>query len=305
MSIEAYKKFFFFFCVLFSNISLHFFLYAFSFFSVTTVPTPASEITTLSLQSNANVLSTATTTTSTTVASAEAPSSSTSSSSSIPTEKKIDVTTISSAHHQHHDDSLKVLPLDANKTNLSNDKDDSTVTSSTQSPMAVNLFDTKIKPEFHVDHGLMVLFVNNDSDNQANQPQRVEQNETTSATADVEDDERRRLVIQEKEGRAINFPLDISGNNQNSTESGHMQINFVTTEKTHVMSFFDLSDVSMDHESANGNGDAVNQSNVKDKKQAKDKNESDIEEIIKDKQEHCEHNGTIYKVIFNIFLFFP
>jgi hypothetical protein len=220
-----------------------------------TVSTPASEITTLSSQSSPNV----------------PPSLSA-------REDIIDVTTI-------RDDSLKVLPLDPaeeasvdNKTNSMNDKekdsddDESTVTSSpktTQLPMTVNLFDTKSKPE------------NDGSDNQAAVPTFDEIDEKNHSG---------EMMLQEKEGRAINFPLEILNSDQNSSTE-HMQINFVTTstEKTHVMSFFDLSDVSMDHE--------VIDKNIKEKKKASAAEVASVREKIDvEKHAECSFNGTIYKV---------
>lgn len=238
----------------------------------------------------------------------------TSSPSSLSTES--DVTTISSEHQEHqqkqqhqHDDSLKVLPLDVmmkNKTNLSYDKDDSTVTSSTQLPMTVNLYDDTMmkiiqKPELssnssgssnNNEDGMMVQFVNNDSDNQANQPQMM------PIANDEKNHHHSSDVVMEKEGRAINFPLEILSNNQNSTESSHMQINYVTTtDKTHVMSFFDLSDVSMDHDDGDYDDDSSGKkkseySNAKkDKKQAVSK-----DKIDGDKKNECSFNGTYYKV---------
>lgn len=235
--------------------------------TVTTPSTPASEITTLSLQSNTNVPSP-------TVASSSLPSA-------------IDVTTTATSSVRRADDSLKVLALNTNKTDSLNDKDDSSmaVTPSTQSPMTVNLFDTKIKPEAIRTEGTLERFVNNGSDNQANQPQ-------TELVAGAGTDERSRLR-QEKEGRAINFPLGVSGNHQDSTASGHLPgaINFVTTstEKAHVMSFFDLSDVSMDHD------DTTNERREMEAKGMK---------TTTDKQQTaglaisngCAHNGTSYKV---------
>lgn len=155
--------------------------------SVMTVSPPASEITTLSSQSSPNVPL------------------------SLSTKGDIiDVTTI-------RDDSLKVLPLDLveatttmvadNKTNLLDDKeksdddDESIVTSSpktTQLPMIVNLFETKTRPE------------NDGSDNQTTLP----------TTFDDIDEEKNQsvemMMLQEKEGRAINFPLEILNSDQHS-----------------------------------------------------------------------------------------
>ncbi|XP_070500745.1 putative epidermal cell surface receptor isoform X1 [Chironomus tepperi] len=280
-------------------IGLHMILWDFVYANeVTTVSTPASEITTLSLQSNTNVPSNI--------------SHPTSTSSSLSTER--DVTTIPSEHQnqekQHqHDDSLKVLPLDLmikNKTNLSHDEDDSTMTSSTQLPMTVNIYGdmkkTVEKPELiesssgrsNNEHRMMVQFVNNDSDNQTNQPQMI------PIVNDETDDEKNHSsdAIVEKEGRAINFPLEILGNNQNSTELNHMQINFVTTstDKPPAISFFDLSDVSMDHEDDydddNSEKKKIEYSNSKkDKKQVIPK-----DKIDSDKKIECLYNGTSYKV---------
>lgn len=180
------------------------------------------------------------------------------------------------------DDSLKVLPLDPaettladNKTNSLNDKendDESTVTSSpktTQLPMTVNLFDTKSKPE--------------NDDNQA---------AVLTTTFDEIDEKNHsgEMMLQEKEGRAINFPLEILNSDQNSSTE-HMQINFVTTstEKSHVMSFFDLSDVSMDHE--------VIDKNIKEKKKASAAEVASVRDKIDvEKHAECSFNGTIYKV---------
>lgn len=188
--------------------------------ATTTLPTPVSEITTLTSQSNTS--------------SSAHPAASSSLSSEIESTTKVS--------EQRIVESLSVVPLRANKTISSNDKDDSlTVTSSTQSPTTVNLPETKIKPE---SEGTAKQFVNNDSNKQANQPQ-------TELLAGGEIDEKSRSN-PEKEGRAIIFPSSgVSSNNQSSTLPAHMRssVNYVTTstEKAHVMSFFDLSDVSMDH----------------------------------------------------------
>ena len=231
-------------------------------FTVTTLSTPVSEITTLSLQSNTNV-----------------PSSSHSTISSSFTEA-IDVTTAS--NEQRTEESLKVLPLTANKTISINDKNDSTtVTLSTPSSMTVNLSDTKNKPETIRNGEMLKQFVNNDSDNQAHQPQ-------TELVAGDEMDEKSRSN-QEKEGRAINFPMEISTNNQSSTAPGHMSgsVNFVTTstEKARVMSFFDLSDVSMDHDDTTNEHREME---MKGMKKIADKQTAEINE--------CLFNGTSYKV---------
>lgn len=198
------------------------FLHPFSFisspflFTVTTLSTPVSEITTLSLQSNTNVPLFSHSTTSSSLSG------------------DIDATTTFS--EQRTEESLKVLPLTANKTVV--DRDDSvTVTQSTSPPMTVNLSDTKNQPE-------IIRIGETLKEFEAHQPQ-------TELEAGDEMNEKSRSN-QDKEGRAINFPLEIASNNQSSTAPGHMpgSVNFVTTstEKAHVMSFFDLSDVSMDHD---------------------------------------------------------
>lgn len=232
-------------------------------FTVTTLSTPVSEITTLSLQSNTN-----------------APSHPATSSSLSP---DIDVTAAPTEHRG--DDSLKVLPLNTNKTNSSNDKEDAvTMTPSTQAPMTVNSFDTEIKPELIRNEGTTEKIVSNDGDNhQANQPQK-------ELVARDEMDEKSRL--NPKEGRAINFPLgalQTLGGNENSTTPGHMSssINFVTTstEKTQVLDFFDLSDVSMDHE-------LFEKKDEKGMKTTTEKQQTAGLEI----DVKCSHNATTYKV---------
>lgn len=262
-----------------SFISIFLIIFSSFLLTVTTVSTPVSEITTLSLQSDTNVPA----------SSSPTPFQSTSthstvSSSSLPLLPDIDVTTVSS-EPSRTDESLKVLPLNlANKTILSDDKDDSTtMTSTTESAMTVNLSEAKIKPEIISESEGTTMtkerLVNNESDNQANLPQPElvagEMNEKSRSN-------------QEKEGRAINFPMGISSNNQSSTAPGHMQgsINFVTTstEKTHVISFFDLSDVNMDHD------DAVNEQRemeTKDTRTTTDKQTAEPTE--------CSHNGSMYK----------
>lgn len=247
-----------------------------------TTSTPVSEITTLSSQSSTNVSSTH----------------AAASSSSLSTD--IDVTTISSP-----DESLKVLPLNSNKTISSDDKDDSTVTSSTQSPMTVNLYDTEIKPEIIAnDHdGAMEQFVNNDSDKQANQRQM----ESRTMVSDEMNERHLNFdVIQEKEGRAINFPLEISGgSNQNGSSNnnqhGHMQgpINFVTTstDKPRVMSFFDLSDVNMEKDDG---GDNVDVDNIKLSKKKINKDKPPVEQAVE-----CSFNGTNYKASGIIYVLIP
>jgi hypothetical protein len=161
------------------------------------------------------------------------------------------------------------------------------MTSSTQSPMTVNSFDTKIKPELIRNEGTIEKIVNNDGDNhQANQPQKE------LVAGDEMDEKNRSNQENLKEGRAINFPLGASkalGGNENSTTSSLMSssINFVTTstEKTQVLDFFDLSDVSMDHELFE----------KKDEKGIKTTTEKQQTAGLEVKLE-CSHNGTLYKV---------
>lgn len=150
--------------------------------------------------------------------------------------------------------------------------------------MTVNSFDTEIKPELVHKEGTIEQIVNNDGDNhQANQPQKEL----------VSGDEKSRLNQENlKEGRAINFPLGASkalGGNENSTTPGHMSssINFVTTstEKTQVLDFFDLSDVSMDHDFFE----------KKDEKGPKTTTEKQQTAELKVNME-CSHNASSYKV---------
>lgn len=198
-----------------------------------------------------------------------------------------DIEVTAAPTEQRGDDSLKVLPLNTNKTDSSNDKDDAvTMTPSTQSPMTVNSFDTEIKPELIRNEGTIEKIVSNDGDNhQENQPQK----ELVRAQMD----EKSRLNQENpKEGRAINFPLgalQTLGGNENSTTPGHMSssINFVTTstEKTQVLDFFDLSDVSMDHE-------LFEKKDVKGMKTTTEKQQTaGLEVNVK-----CSHNATTYKV---------
>jgi hypothetical protein len=231
--------------------------------TVTTLPTPVSEITTLSLQSNTN-----------------APSLSATSSS---LSSDIDVTTPSESRG---DESLKVLPLNENKTNSSNDKDDAVTV--TQSTVTVNSFDTEIKPELIHKEGTIEQIVNNDSDNhQTNQPQK-------ELMSGDEIDEKSRLNQKSlKEGRAISFaqgaPKTLGGV-EDSTTSDRMSssINFVTTstEKT-VLDFFDLSDVSMDH-------DLFEPKETKEKgKKASSMNK---QQTVVVEMKECSQNGTTFKV---------
>jgi hypothetical protein len=245
-----------------------------------TTSTPASEITTLSSQSNTNVPPNNSYNTNSIVSHSTDPATTLSSPSSLSAD--IDVTTVK---QQPHDDSLKVVPLVVNTTMTSslanNDNDKETTETQT---MDVN---SNMKS---INDDMMEQFVNNDSDKQANHHDLM----IMMMTADGDD----KVQHQEKEGRAINFPLEILSNNQNSTEPGHMQINYVTTstEKTHVMSFFDLSDVSMDRDDVADNVDDDKKdgehSNVKkDKKQGMTKDKIDGE-----KRNECSFNGTNYKV---------
>lgn len=240
--------------------SVHLLIYSPFLFTVTTLSTPVSEITTLSLQSNTNVPSTSHSTTSSSLSG--------------------DIEATTASNEQRTEESLKVLPLTANKTiSTNNDKDDTvTVTLSTPSAMTVNLFDAKNKPETIRNGETLKQFVNNDSDNQ---PQ-------SELVAGEEMDEKSRSN-HEKEGRAINFPLEIGSSNQSSTASDHMSgsVNFVTTstEKPHVMSFFDLSDVSMDHD------DEHREMEMKGIEKTNEKQTAGHEIIS-----GCLHNGTSHKV---------
>lgn len=126
--------------------------------------------------------------------------------------------------------------------------------------------------------------MNNDGDNhQANQPHKE------LVTPDEMDVKSRSNLENPKEGRAINFPLGALGGNENSTTPGHMSssINFVTTstEKTQVLDFFDLSDVSMDHELFEKK-DEKNMKTTTEKQQT-----AGLEVDVK-----CSHNATTYKV---------
>lgn len=190
------------------------------------------------------------------------------------------------ASEHRTDESLKVLPLKANITVVSDDKKEDksmTVTSSTQAPMTEKLSETEIKHEMINNEGGTIEAVNNDSDNQTNKPQM-------ELVAGDEMDVKSRSN-QEKEGRAINFPMEVSSNHQNSTLPGHMQssINFVTTstEKPNVMSFFDLSDVNMDHDD-NEHRDTDNK--------AKTTTTTAATRIIV----QCFRNGTLYKVSWEV-----
>jgi hypothetical protein len=128
--------------------------------------------------------------------------------------------------------------------------------------------------------------VSNDSDNQANQPQ-------SEPVAGHEMDEKSRSS-QEKEGRAINFPAGaLAASSPNSTLPAHMQgsVNFVTTstEKSHVISFFDLSDVSMDHDvDAN---EPKKKTKVEEVEVEAKPTTTTAPEIVE-----CSFNGTTYKV---------
>lgn len=244
---------------------LHFSLFLlFSPPAVTTLSTPVSEITTtLSSQSNSNAEKTT------------APHISAASSSLSP---DIDVTTMAIGHRT--DESLKVLPLKANTTASANDKDEAaTVTSSsTHSPVTVNSFGAKSEMINNGGGGSIEQLVNNGSDNLTNQPQK-----------DLVEDEMegKSRSNHGKEGRAINYPLDATSNNQSSTISAPMQgtINFVTTstEKTRVMSFFDLSDVSMDHDD-------------NDRREMESKVKTTTEKQTAEINSDCSYNGSSFKV---------
>lgn len=226
----------------------------YSLFTVTTLSTPVSEITTLSLQSNTNATSHSAT------------------SSSLSTD--IDATT--QPNERRGDESLKVLPLGTNKTTNGED-DPATVT---PSPMTVNSFDTKIKPELIRKEGTIEQIVNNDGDNhQTNQPQKE---------LVARDEKSRSNQESLKEGRAINFPM---GGNENSTTPDHMSgsINFVTTstEKTRTMDFFDLSDVSMDHDLFERKENT---------KMTTEKQQPTTTTSLPIKIQECSFNGTSFKV---------
>lgn len=165
---------------------------------------------------------------------------------------------------------LEVVPLKSNGTaSSSDDKDESVaVTSSTRSPTTGNLFDAKSNPEV----GSIEQSVNNEGDNQRNQPLK-------EAAAGDEAEQRSRSS-QEKEGRAFNFAA-------NSTKPS--PTNFVTTstEKS-ILSFFDLSDVSMDHDDESTSQRAKeNHLDVTTDKQTAE---------IVGNVVGCSHNGTAYKV---------
>lgn len=130
--------------------------------------------------------------------------------------------------------------------------------------------------------------MSNDSNKQENQPQM-------ELLADDEIDEKSRSN-QDKEGRAISFASSgVSGNNQSSTLPSHMQgsVNFVTTstEKTHVMSFFDLSDVSMDHDE-NEHREKMTTTTMATTTTTTTENQ-DLN------NERCSHNGSMFKASCN------
>jgi len=146
----------------------------------------------------------------------------------------------------------------------------------------------------HIDESLKVLPLNttaNKTENLSSEPEKVNNDAdkkplpTKDHEVVVDDDE--MAVIQAKEGRAINFPMEILGNHRNSTME-HMlsPINFVTTstDKPHVMSFFDLSDVSMDHDDDVAAAAAAKQN-------TKASTEKPGVEVIME----CTINGTYYK----------
>lgn len=165
---------------------------------------------------------------------------------------------------------LEVVPLKANGTaSSSSDKDESVaVTSSTHSPMTGNLFDAKSNPEA----GSIEQSVNNEGDNQRNQPLK-------EAAAGDEAEQKNR-ASQEKEGRAFNFAA-------NSTKPSPKNFVTTSTEKS-IVSFFDLSDVSMDHDDGvTGQRAKENHLDVTTDKQTAE---------IVGNVVGCSHNGTAYKV---------
>lgn len=250
--------------------------------------TPVSEITTLSLESN------------TTVSSFHLDST-----SSFPSEIISTTTTLPS--NSVDDVALKVLPLKITKTNLSDaDGGDHklTVTSSTQTPTTITT-SSSIEAKKQENTNTQT---DRTSENTTIQP-KVILDELDEKTIQNIENER----IQEKEGRAINFPLEILSNNQNSSSSSNGRafpepINFVTssTEKNPVMSFFDLSDVSMDNEDHTDN---VNNHKTTTEHKIQ---ESTMQPMIVSKEnvkqpemvlKECENNAVMYKVSKNsIFL---
>lgn len=202
------------------------------------------------------------------------------------------------------DVALKVLPLNITKTNLSNDDDGGdhklTVTSSTQTPTTITTSSSVETKNQEITNTQETIPTIRTIENTTIQP-KVIHDELDEKTIQNIENER----IQEKEGRAINFPLEILSNNQNSTSEGNGRafpepINFVTssTEKSPVMSFFDLSDVSMDNEDHTDN---VNKHKTTEHKIQ----ESTMQPMIVSKEnvkqpemvlKECENNAVMYKV---------
>lgn len=207
------------------------------------------------------------------------------------------------------DVALKVLPLNITKTNLSNDDGGDhklTVTSSTQTPTTITTSSSVETKNQEITNTQETIQTVRTIENTTTQP-KVILDELDEKTIQNIENER----IQEKEGRAINFPLEILSNNQNSTSEGNGRafpepINFVTssTEKSPVMSFFDLSDVSMDNEdhTDNVNNHKTTQHKIQ---------ESTMQpmlvskEIVKQPEmvlKECENNAVMYKVSKNSLL---
>lgn len=253
--------------------------------------TPVSEITTLSLESN------------TTVSSSHLDST-----SSLPSEIISTMPTLPS--NSVDDVALKVLPLNITKTNLSNDDGGDhklTVTSSTQTPTTTITTSSSVETKNQeITNTQETIQAVRTIENTTIQP-KVVLDELDEKTIQNIENER----IQEKEGRAINFPLEILSNNQNSTSESNGRaftepINFVTssTEKSPVMSFFDLSDVSMDNED--------HTDNVNNHKTTEHKiQESTMQPMIMSKEnvkqpemaiKECENNAVMYKVSKNSLL---
>lgn len=223
------------------------------------------------------------------------------STSSLPSE--IISTTITIPLKSLDDVTLKVLPLNLTKTNLSDDDGGDhklTVTSSTQTPPTINTLSSVETKKHEITNTQQIIEMVRTNENTTIQP-KVNHDELDEKTIQNIENER----IQEKEGRAINFPLEILSNNQNTTSESNGRgfpesINFVTssTEKSPVMSFFDLSDVSMDNED--------HTDKTKDLKTFEHKiQESTMQPMIVSKEnvkqpeitlKECENNAVMYKV---------
>lgn len=188
---------------------------------------------------------------------------------------------------QPQDDSLKVLPLDLlNETS------------------SISEYESQAKlptsGKFHNDmEKILNAFDHIGSNDAIANNRKQQQNSMIEKDYSVD-------ITMEKEGRAINFPLEILKNNENSTES-IMQMNYVTTstDKTHTTSFFDLEDVSMDHDDYSTSNDEggekkKNEYLKKDKKPLNSKDKIDGE-----MKSECSFNGTSYKVcIFISYIYF-